>query len=40
MIHEYMIPVYAFLVLYQRRALESIPEAYQEPVRDYLNLKE
>lgn len=36
MIYEYMVKVYAFLVKHEKRTLESLPEAYQVPVAEYL----
>ena len=39
MVYEYMIPVYAFLVKHEKRTLESLPEAYQVPVAEYLALE-
>jgi hypothetical protein len=36
MVYDYMIKVYAFLVKGGRRAIESLPEAYQMPVAECL----
>lgn len=36
MVYAYMIPIYAFLVKREKRTIESLPEAYQIPVAEYL----
>ncbi|MGG1442158.1 CD1375 family protein [Brevibacillus laterosporus] len=35
-VKEYMIPVYSVLVKAGRREIETLPEAYQVPVAEYL----
>ena len=36
MVYNYMIKVYAYLVQAGKRTIESLPEAYQLPVAEYL----
>ena len=36
MYYSYLIPVYATLVKYGRRTIESLPEAYRVPVAERL----
>lgn len=33
---QYMIPVYAFLIKIGSRGIESLPEAYQLPVAEFM----
>jgi hypothetical protein len=40
MIKQYMVKIYAFLIKAGKRDVESIPEAYQIPVAEYLAQQE